>query len=121
MIAPPLLLDEQVLATFFCRALIIPVPELRRHPSAWLSSCQSKHWAPVDVEQGEFAGARKFYDFVSSTCDGTKRERVVLASGASGTGGGEADSPTVLTTLAQDEACWAVRAEFGAAQMELRE
>lgn len=70
-----------------------------------------------DAEQGEFACARKFYDFVSETCEGIiQRGRADPPTSTHGTA-----SRKVVTSLARDEACWMVRATFGAASMELRE
>ncbi|CAN0183838.1 unnamed protein product, partial [Pylaiella littoralis] len=93
------------------------------------------HWVPIKLDtsealrlcvscgdalarEGEFTCARKFYAFVSNACDGIKRERVVLPAASSA--GKGVSPPTVLTNLKQDEACWAARAEFGAASTELR-
>ncbi|CAN0326520.1 unnamed protein product, partial [Ectocarpus sp. 12 AP-2014] len=68
------------------------------------------------AQEGEFTCARKFYTFVADSCEGIKRERTALIPPAA-----EGATPkTRSTCLAQDEASWMARAEFGAASMELR-
>ncbi|CAM9209213.1 unnamed protein product [Ectocarpus sp. 4 AP-2014] len=91
------------------------------------------HWVPIKLEmkdalqlcvscadalaqEGEFNCARKFYTFVADSCEGIKRERTALIPPAA-----EGATPkTGSTCLAQNEASWMARAEFGAASMELR-
>ncbi|CAB1113909.1 unnamed protein product [Ectocarpus sp. CCAP 1310/34] len=68
------------------------------------------------AQEGEFICARRFYTFVADSCEGIKRERTALTPPAA-----EGATPkTRSTCLAQDEASWMARAEFGAASMELR-
>ncbi|CAM9135050.1 unnamed protein product [Scytosiphon promiscuus] len=94
------------------------------------------HWVPIKLEtgealrlcvscgdalsqEGEFACAHKFYDFVSETCEEiTSRGRLVTTPLSQGTSvGARRKWPTFL---ARDEACWMARATFGASKMELR-
>lgn len=63
------------------------------------------------TEQGEFACAREFYNFVFKYCEGIEREAVDPTTSAG------AASPC----LALDGACWVARAKFGESSMELRE